>query len=111
MARAHPVRRGPHAPRVGPRPDGEDEPDGRGQSIETGDTVEIFNDRGHVVVTAIVSDALPEGMVSLPKGWLGHQHIAGAPSELTHMRLNPASVNQSFFDVAVEIRHWEGEQA
>lgn len=85
--------------------------DAANRSIETGDTVEIFNDRGHVVVTAIVSDALPEGMVSLPKGWLGHQHIAGAPSELTHMRLNPASVNQSFFDVAVEIRHWEGEQA
>lgn len=53
----------------------------------------------------------PKAWSPLPKGWLGHQHIAGAPSELTHMRLNPASVNQSFFDVAVEIRHWEGEQA
>ncbi|WP_441389674.1 molybdopterin-containing oxidoreductase family protein [Ancrocorticia sp.] len=85
--------------------------DAAARSIHTGDLVEIFNDRGHVVVTAIVSDALPDGMVSLPKGWLGHQHIAGAPSELTHMRLNPTSVNQSFFDVAVEVRHWKGERA
>lgn len=85
--------------------------DAAARSIRTGDMVEIFNDRGHVVVRAIVSDALPAGMVSLPKGWLGHQHVAGAPSELTHMTLNPASVNQSFFDVAVEVRHWEGEQA
>lgn len=85
--------------------------DASDRSIVTGDMVEIFNDRGHVVVKAIVTGSLPDGMVSLPKGWLGHQHIAGAPSELTHMKLNPASVNQSFFDVAVEIRHWKGEQS
>ena len=82
--------------------------DAAARAIATGDIVEIFNDRGHVVVKAIVSDALPAGMVSLPKGWLGHQHIAGAPSELTHMTLNASSVNQSFFDVAVEVRHWKG---
>ncbi|WRS30106.1 molybdopterin-dependent oxidoreductase [Actinomycetaceae bacterium MB13-C1-2] len=82
--------------------------DAEQRSISSGDTVEVFNDRGHVVVKAVISDALPNGMVSLPKGWLGHQHIAGAPSELTHMKLNPASINQSFFDVAVDIRHWEG---
>lgn len=84
--------------------------DAADRQIATGDMVEIFNDRGHVVVKAIVSDSLPDGMVSLPKGWLGHQHVAGAPSELTHMRLNPASINQSFFDVAVEVRRWTGEQ-
>lgn len=83
--------------------------DAAARGITAGDDVEIFNDRGHVVVTAVLSNALPEGMLSMPKGWLAHQHKAGAPSELTHMRLNPSSINQSYFDVAVDVRVWEGK--
>lgn len=81
--------------------------DAERRGIADGDDVEIFNDRGHVVVKAVFSNALPEGMLSMPKGWLAHQHKAGAPSELTHMRLNPASINQSYFDVAVDVRVWK----
>jgi len=83
--------------------------DAASRGIATGDDVEIFNDRGHVVVKALISGALPAGMLSLPKGWLAHQHTAGAPSELTHMVLNPASINQSYFDVAVDVRAWKGQ--
>ena len=84
--------------------------DAEARGITSGDEVEIYNDRGHVVVKAVVSKALPQGMLSLPKGWLAHQHKVGAPSELTHMKLNPASINQSYFDVAVEVRLWDGEE-
>lgn len=84
--------------------------DAAARGIAAGDEVEIFNDRGHVVVRAVLSEALPEGMLSMPKGWLAHQHTAGAPSELTHMVLNPASINQSYFDVAVDVRVWEGQE-
>lgn len=84
--------------------------DAAARGISAGDEVEIYNDRGHVVVRAVLSDALPQGMLSMPKGWLAHQHKVGAPSELTHMTLNPASVNQSYFDVAVEVRVWEGQE-
>lgn len=83
--------------------------DADARSIHNGDYVEIFNDRGSCVVKAVISSALPAGMLSLPKGWLPHQHKKGSPWELTHMKLNPASVNQSYFDVAVEVRKWNGE--
>ena len=83
--------------------------DASNRDISTGDYVEIFNDRGSCVVKAVVSSALPTGMVSLPKGWLPHQHVHGNPWELTHMKLNPSSINQSYFDVAVEVRKWNGE--
>lgn len=83
--------------------------DAAARGIRTGDDVEIFNDRGHVVVKAVLSSALPAGMVSLPKGWLARQHKRGAPGQLTHMNLNPASINQSFFDVAVDVRKWTEE--
>ncbi|HML23986.1 MAG TPA: molybdopterin-dependent oxidoreductase [Aggregatilinea sp.] len=84
--------------------------DADARGISTGDYVEIYNDRGSCVVKAIVSAALPAGMVSLPKGWLPKQHKEGTPWSLTHMQLNPSSINQSYFDVAVEVRKWNGDK-
>jgi anaerobic selenocysteine-containing dehydrogenase len=74
------------------------------RSIQTGDRVEVFNDRGHVVLRAIVNDALPSGLISIPKGWQRHQFVAGGYQEITARHLNPLTVNQSFFDTLVEVR-------
>jgi molybdopterin-containing oxidoreductase family molybdopterin binding subunit len=83
--------------------------DATARGIAQGDYVEIFNDRGMCVVKAVISSALPRGFLSLPKGWLLYQYKKGSACELTHMKLNPASVNQSYFDVAVEVRKWTEE--
>ncbi|HNX92253.1 MAG TPA: molybdopterin-dependent oxidoreductase [Syntrophomonas sp.] len=74
------------------------------RGIKSGDMVEIFNDRGHVVLKAILSDGLRPGMVSVPKGWRRDQFKAGSFQELTHDRLNTSSYNQSFYDVLCEVR-------
>ena len=80
--------------------------DARARGIEEGDTVEVFNDRGHVVLKARLSEAQRPGMVSVPKGWRRDQFIAGSYQELTTDYLNTSSYNQSFYDVLCEVRKW-----
>lgn len=78
------------------------------RGILSGDYVEVYNDRGLCVVKAVLNEAVPYHFLTLPKGWQKHQFKSGAYQELTHQKLNPASVNQSFFDVSVNVRKWEG---
>ncbi|HPJ35641.1 MAG TPA: molybdopterin-dependent oxidoreductase, partial [Spirochaetota bacterium] len=52
--------------------------DAGARGISTGDTVEVFNDRGHVVLKAVLSEEQRPGMVSVPKGWQRHQFIDGS---------------------------------
>ena len=74
------------------------------RGIKTGDMVEVFNDRGHVVLKAILSDGLRPGMVSVPKGWQRGQFKAGSCQELTTDHLNTSNYNQCFYDVLCEIK-------
>lgn len=78
--------------------------DASARGIKTGDMVEIFNDRGHVVLKAVLSDGQRPGMVSVPKGWHRDQFKAGSYQELTNDHLNTSSYNQSFYDVLCEVR-------
>lgn len=78
--------------------------DAGARDIQDGDTVEVFNDRGHVVLKAKFSEAQRPGMVSVPKGWHRDQFIAGSYQELTNDHLNTSSYNQSFYDVLCEVR-------
>ncbi len=78
--------------------------DAGARGINTGDTVEVFNDRGHVVLKAVLSEEQRPGMVSVPKGWHRNQFIAGSYQELTNDHLNTSSYNQSFYDVLCEVR-------
>ncbi len=80
--------------------------DAQARGIQEGDTVEVFNDRGHVVLKARLSEAQRPGMVSVPKGWRRDQFIAGSYQELTTDYLNTSSYNQSFYDVLCEVRKW-----
>lgn len=74
------------------------------RGIKTGDVVEVFNDRGHVVLKAVLSEEMRPGMVSVPKGWQRHQFIAGSYQELTQDHCNTSDFNQSFYDVLCEVR-------
>jgi molybdopterin-containing oxidoreductase family molybdopterin binding subunit len=78
--------------------------DAASRGIKTGDMVEIFNDRGHVVLKAILSEGVRPGMVSVPKGWRRDQFKEGSYQELTHDRINYSSYNLSFYDVVCEVR-------
>jgi molybdopterin-containing oxidoreductase family molybdopterin binding subunit len=78
--------------------------DAKKRRIETGDIVEAFNDRGHVVLKVILSDGQRPGMVSVTKGWHNHQFIEGSYQELTTDYLNTSSYNQCFYDVLCEVR-------
>lgn len=80
--------------------------DAKARGINDGDTVEVFNDRGHVVLKAKFSEAQRPGMVSVPKGWRREQFIAGSYQELTTDHLNTSSYNQCFYDVLCEVRPW-----
>jgi anaerobic selenocysteine-containing dehydrogenase len=78
--------------------------DARTRGIKNGDTVEVFNDRGHVVLKAKLNESQRPGMVSVPKGWRMDQFIAGSYQELTNDHVNTSSYNQCFYDVLCEVR-------
>ena len=79
------------------------------RGIAEGDLVEVYNDRGHAVARAVLTEAIKPGLLSYPKGWQRHQHVAGSFSELNSLVSDPIGVNQSFFDARAEVRRWEGE--
>ena len=78
--------------------------DAEERGINTGDVVEVFNDRGHVVLKAVLTEELRPGMVSVPKGWQIHQFIDGSYQELTQNHCNTSDYNQSFYDVLCQVR-------
>jgi len=81
--------------------------DAKVRGISDGDVVEVFNDRGHVVLKAKLSEAQRPGMVSVPKGWRRDQFIAGSYQELTSDHLNTSTYNQCFYDVLCEVKKVE----
>ncbi len=58
----------------------------RNRGIADRDVVEVFNDRGRMVVKAIIDPSLPKGMTRMPKGWQRDQFIEGGYQELTATR-------------------------
>jgi molybdopterin-containing oxidoreductase family molybdopterin binding subunit len=80
--------------------------DAQTHGIKEGDYVEVYNNRGHAVAVAHMSNGLRPGTLLYPKGWQINQFKAGAWSELTSSDIDPVGVNASFFDTAVAIRKW-----
>lgn len=78
--------------------------DAEKRGIVAGDIVRAYNDRGSVVLKALVDASLPEGMCNIPKGWEKYQCIEGCYQELTSNRINPVNLNQSYNDTLVEIQ-------
>ena len=78
--------------------------DAEARGIKTGDIVEVFNDRGRVVLKAQVNDAIAPGVLSIPKGWQREQFIEGCFQELTNAESDPMAVNFAYFDCLVDVR-------
>lgn len=81
--------------------------DAQKRGVVTGDLIRIFNDRGHVVVRARISHALPEGVLDLPKGWQEDQYIAGHYQDLTSDYAHPMVENNAFCDTLVDFEKVE----
>lgn len=82
-------------------------PDAASRDIEDMEVVEVFNDRGHCVVKALIDDSLPEGVCYIPKGWQRHQFIAGGYQEMTMNAGDACAGGYIFYDAVVDIRKWE----
>ncbi|MEG1884499.1 MAG: molybdopterin-dependent oxidoreductase, partial [Clostridia bacterium] len=79
------------------------------RNIKDNAYVEVYNDRGHVVVRALYSEGVKPGCLVYPKGWQESQHKVGHWSELSSSVFDPVGLNNSFFDAAVDVRPWNKE--
>ena len=77
------------------------------RGIADGDLIEIFNDRGHVVVRAKVTPDVIAGYVRIPKGWQRSQFLEGGYSELNESYVDPWGVFQAFYDQLCDFRKWD----
>jgi anaerobic selenocysteine-containing dehydrogenase len=79
--------------------------DAEKRNILAGDVVSVFNDRGSCKVKALISEAVPPGVVNIPNGWWPRQFIEGHHQNL----LLPISslevrdeTREIFWDLALE---------
>lgn len=73
------------------------------RGIKNGDVVKVYNDRGFVVLKAVINDGLRPGVVNIPKGWGNDQFIDGASQQLLTSYTNPVINNTPCYDVLVNV--------
>jgi anaerobic selenocysteine-containing dehydrogenase len=85
--------------------------DAKARGIDDGDPVVAFNDRGRVQLTAAISDAVRDGVVSIPFGWWSFQHGSnGVANSLTNDALTDRGGGVAFHDTLVEVaRHADSD--
>ncbi len=71
--------------------------------VQNGDKVKLHNDRGYVIMKAIIHEGAQPGVLVAPKGWEKHQFIGGHFSDLTSRITNEMCANSAFFDILVGI--------
>jgi molybdopterin-containing oxidoreductase family molybdopterin binding subunit len=81
--------------------------DAQARNIAQGNYVRIYNDRGEAVVKAVLTEGARPGVISLPRCGQVKQYVAGYYQQLTQTYINPITLNQSFFDVLVEVEKYE----
>ncbi|MCI8469699.1 MAG: molybdopterin-dependent oxidoreductase [Eggerthellaceae bacterium] len=83
--------------------------DAEKRGISRGDMVRVFNDRGQMIVKALINRGIPEGIINCPKGWQRDQYAGyGSFQDLTHGQISPVSGNQIQFDVLVDVEPYQG---
>lgn len=71
--------------------------------IVDGDKVRLYNERGSVVMKAVIQPALPSRMLACPRSFQAQEFIEGHFANITTSQFNQVCANQSFNDVAVSI--------
>jgi molybdopterin-containing oxidoreductase family molybdopterin binding subunit len=79
--------------------------DAADRGIADGDYVRIFNDRGQCVACAIFHNGLRPGIVDMDRGWQFGQYTVDDShhNNLTHMAMEPACLNNSYYDVLCQM--------
>ena len=78
--------------------------DAESRGIEEGDTVEIFNDRGSLRMTAHVNGSLPRGVVAGKLNWNKLSPGGNNVNLLTSQRLTDFGGGPTFYSTLVEVR-------
>lgn len=78
------------------------------RGIKQGDTVRVFNDRGFVVLKALVTKGIRPDCVFIPHGWQSDDFIAGHTQDLTRIDMDPMSGNSCFNETLCEVELYEG---
>lgn len=82
--------------------------DAEARGIKKGDIVKVFNDRGYVLLKAVISNGTRPGMIVVPKGWQVDQYIDGHYQDLTSRVSHEACINHCFYDALVEVEKVKG---
>lgn len=73
-------------------------------SIVEGDNVKLFNDRGHVVLRAVIDSGVPRETLLAPRGYQFDEFVDGHFSDLSFKEYNQVCENQAVNDCAVGIQ-------
>lgn len=82
--------------------------DAAARGIEQGDLVKAYNDRGYVVIKAVLDPAMKPGTVNVPHGWQENQFIDGHYQNLTSNVTHPFDSNENYYDCLCEVEKYEG---
>jgi len=79
--------------------------DAEKRDISNGDIVKVYNDRGSFKVKAMISEAVPPGVVHIPHGWWPKQFIEGHLADLLLSLASPETSDEAreiYWTVACE---------
>jgi len=77
--------------------------DAADRGVKQGDYVKVYNDRGYVVIKAVLNPGIRPGMVVIPKGWEEGQFKEGHYQNLTSNATHKVCVNNNYFDALCEV--------
>lgn len=81
--------------------------DAEARGVKDGDYIEVFNNRGHAVVKALIDESIAPGIISIPKGWQRSQFKAGCYQELTNPKTDKYADSIAPYDTRVDFKKWE----
>ena len=77
--------------------------DAKSRRIADGDKVRVWNDRGEIVLTALVDGSVPEGVVAGRMDWAKFNNGGANLNALTSERLTDIGAGATFYSVLVEV--------
>jgi anaerobic selenocysteine-containing dehydrogenase len=77
--------------------------DAQARGIADGDTVQVWNDRGSVRLTALVDGKVPQGVVAARLDWAKLHGEGGNVNALTSERLTDLGAGPTFYSTLVEV--------
>ena len=77
--------------------------DAEERGIEDGEYVQVYNERGEVVVRARYNDGMRPGLINVDQGWWTDDFVAGHINDLTHTDVNDLAPTYAFYDVRTEV--------